>query len=732
MALSTHTSRLTFVATLVAMTVNGFAQAKTLDGESARVDAPESDFYTLLNGSSLEVVSGGSVLDVEARSGSSVVVDGGTIQARGLASGLSLTDGSSARLSNATVTGGSFGATGALASTMSATGGSITGQSGVSFASGSTLDLAGTSVTGTSGVGAFILGSTLNASQGTTITGATSGIEMRQDRNTAAPEARVNLDGSTVVGQNGAAIVVRDSGNGNKGTAHILVGNKSQLSGSNGNILEVNRGMTADFVVDDSALQGDIVVDASSNADVTLRNQATLTGNMSNVRSLGIDNATWVLSQLQSDGVKDLSLNGGRVVLNTDGTVSGGFKTLTVDSLSGNGVFVMKVDLAESEGDKLVVRNEANGNHQLSVSSTGSEPKDGAKPQLLVQTGGGSAQFGLQNDVDRGAFVYTLEKGENDDNWYLVQKVDDGGGPIVTPGARVVLGLFSAAPTVWYGELSSLRTRMGELRLGQGQGVWMRSYGNRFNTSAGSGVAYQQSQSGLSVGADGAVPGYDGRWLVGVMGGYSESDLSFSLGSSGEVKSYYVGAYTTWMSDAGYYVDGVIKYSRFDNRGDVIMSDGVRSKGSYDNSGLGASIEVGKHIKLDGGWYVEPFTQLSTLWVGSDSYSLDNGLRARSDGADSVLGKMGAQFGRNVQLEGGATVQSYVKAAAAHEFIKGNKVRVNDNRFSNDLSGTRGEFAVGLAAQVSEVLQLHGEFQYSNGENIEQPYGVNLGLRYNF
>lgn len=732
MALSTHTSRLTFVATLVAMTVNGFAQAKTLDGESARVDAPESDFYTLLNGSSLEVVSGGSVLDVEARSGSSVVVDGGTIQARGLASGLSLTDGSSARLSNATVTGGSFGATGALASTMSATGGSITGQSGVSFASGSTLDLAGTSVTGTSGVGAFILGSTLNASQGTTITGATSGIEMRQDRNTAAPEARVNLDGSTVVGQNGAAIVVRDSGNGNKGTAHILVGNKSQLSGSNGNILEVNRGMTADFVVDDSALQGDIVVDASSNADVTLRNQATLTGNMSNVRSLGIDNATWVLSQLQSDGVKDLSLNGGRVVLNTDGTVSGGFKTLTVDSLSGNGVFVMKVDLAESEGDKLVVRNEANGNHQLSVSSTGSEPKDGAKPQLLVQTGGGSAQFGLQNDVDRGAFVYTLEKGENDDNWYLVQKVDDGGGPIVTPGARVVLGLFSAAPTVWYGELSSLRTRMGELRLGQGQGVWMRSYGNRFNTSAGSGVAYQQSQSGLSVGADGAVPGYDGRWLVGVMGGYSESDLSFSLGSSGEVKSYYVGAYTTWMSDAGYYVDGVIKYNRFDNRGDVIMSDGVRSKGSYDNSGLGASIEVGKHIKLDGGWYVEPFTQLSTLWVGSDSYSLDNGLRARSDGADSVLGKMGAQFGRNVQLEGGATVQPYVKAAAAHEFIKGNKVRVNDNRFSNDLSGTRGEFAVGLAAQVSEVLQLHGEFQYSNGENIEQPYGVNLGLRYNF
>lgn len=732
MTLNSHKSHLSFVATLVAMTVNGVAHAKTLDGESARVDVPESEFYLLLNGSRLEVSSSGSILDVEARNGSQVVVDGGVIQGRGPATGLALNDGSSARLNNATVTGGTYGASGSSAATMSATGGSITGQNGLSFSGGSTLDLAGTSVTGTGGVGAFVLGSTLNASQGTAITGATSGIEIRQDRNTAAPEARVNLDSSTVVGQNGAAIVVRDSGNGNKGTAHILVGNKSQLSGSNGNILEVNRGMTADFVVDDSTLQGDIVVDSTSNADITLRNQATLTGNMTNVRSLGIDNATWVLSQLQTDGVKDLSLNGGRVVLNTDGTVSEGFKTLTVDSLSGNGVFVMKVDLAESEGDKLVVRNEANGNHQLSVSSTGNEPQAGAQPQLLVQTGGGSAQFGLEHEVDRGAFVYTLEKGETDDNWYLVQKLADDGGPIVTPSTRVVLGLFSAAPTVWYGELSSLRTRMGELRLGQGQGVWMRSYGNRFNTSAGSGVAYQQNQSGLSIGADGAVPGHDGRWLVGVMGGYSESDLNFSLGSSGKVKSYYVGAYTTWMSDAGYYVDGVIKYNRFDNRGDVTMSDGVRAKGSYDNSGLGASIEVGKHIKLDDGWYVEPFTQLSTLWVGSDSYSLDNGLRARSEGADSVLGKLGAQLGRNIQLEGGATLQPYVKAASAHEFIKGNKVRVNDNRFSNDLSGTRGEFAVGLAAQVSEVLQLHGEFQYSNGENIEQPYGVNLGLRYNF
>jgi outer membrane autotransporter protein len=33
---------------------------------------------------------------------------------------------------------------------------------------------------------------------------------------------------------------------------------------------------------------------------------------------------------------------------------------------------------------------------------------------------------------------------------------------------------------------------------------------------------------------------------------------------------------------------------------------------------------------------------------------------------------------------------------------------------------------------MSDRLQLHTEFDYAKGRNLEQPWGVNVGLRYSF
>ncbi|AUY33801.1 autotransporter outer membrane beta-barrel domain-containing protein [Pseudomonas soli] len=713
---------------LAVMASTGAVEAtQIIDNRSEVVSGPVADDYMVRNRGALEVTATGSTQGIDVRSRSTLVVNGGEVAGSGTQVGVALSDESSAALVDATVSGGTFGVSGNTQSSMQVQGGTIVGNNGASFTGGSTLSLSAAALTGRTGVGAFMLGGTLNALQGSVITGQTQGVQLRQGTTaTGGSDSSMTLDGSTVEGKTGSAIIVRDSADGNKGTVNILVGNNSRLIGGNGNILEVTRGMTADFTADNSQLSGDVVVDGTSTANLLFRNGASLRGNLVNVESLTLESGgRWAMTQDAQVG--NLSLDDGTVDF-TDRDTTPGFKTLTLDSLEGSGVFVMGIDLASGTGDLLKVTGAAEGNHQLSIASTGVDPVEGQAPHRIVETGGGDATFGLLHEIDFGTFLYTLEKGDGEDNWYLKQKP----GNVLTPSAHAVLGMFSAAPTVWYGELSSLRSRMGELRLGQGQGLWMRSYGNRYNLSAGSAVAYQQDQNGVSFGADGTLPGYDGRWLLGVMGGYSESGLDYSLGSSGKIKSYYVGAYSTWMADSGYYIDAVLKYNRFRNRNDVVMSDGRKTKGEYHNDGLGASVEVGRHFKLDDGWYVEPFTQLSALWVDGDSYTLDNGLRAESDGANSVLGEVGAQVGRSLALDNGSILQPYLKVAAAHEFINSNKVKVNNNHFTNDLSGTRGEVAVGLVAQVSEVLQLHGEFQYSNGEHIEQPYGVNLGLRYNF
>ncbi|KFE51379.1 hypothetical protein IV01_24325 [Pseudomonas syringae] len=68
----------------------------------------------------------------------------------------------------------------------------------------------------------------------------------------------------------------------------------------------------------------------------------------------------------------------------------------------------------------------------------------------------------------------------------------------------------------------------------------------------------------------------------------------------------------------------------------------------------------------------------------------------------------------------------------AHEFANNNKVQVNNNVFNNDLSGSRGELGAGVAIQLTDKLQAHVDLDYSNGNNIEQPWGANVGLRYSW
>ncbi|MFD2883763.1 autotransporter domain-containing protein [Pseudomonas lini] len=48
---------------------------------------------------------------------------------------------------------------------------------------------------------------------------------------------------------------------------------------------------------------------------------------------------------------------------------------------------------------------------------------------------------------------------------------------------------------------------------------------------------------------------------------------------------------------------------------------GGRAKGDYDNSGLGGSIEFGRHISFANGNFLEPFTQWSAVVIqGKDFF----------------------------------------------------------------------------------------------------------------
>ncbi|KNH43633.1 autotransporter outer membrane beta-barrel domain-containing protein [Pseudomonas sp. JV414] len=709
------------------VTINGgtpeswdLSQSATLTVNGAQTLSITSD------NSTLNVNTGGTTQQISASNGSSVNLSGATVSGVGGLAAVLLSN-SDGTIDNSTITGNRVGLQ-AVRNIATPTGSrvTVTGNSTISGVTGgalvsahSTLDVTDSTIQGT---GASSYGLRLRSGQAaarnSTIVGGQNGVLIDLDPNDVQPTVLV-VENTTVQGNTGSAILV-DFANAATSTATISLNNSRLLAG-NDTLLDVRGGANTSMTVNGSTLTGNIVTEQGSTTHLTLQSNSVLTGRLENVTSTTInDSSKWVL--VDDSQVQSLILNnGGSVVFGADNA----FYQLNVNNLSGNGRFVMGTDFATGQTDLLNVTGTATGNHELLIASSGVDPAAG-QPIRVVQTTGGDAQFSLVNGaVDLGAFSYGLAKSGND--WIL-----DPSTRTVSPGTRSVLALFNTASTVWLGELTSLRTRMGELRFNGGKaGAWGRTYGNKYNIADGSGVGYQQTQQGFTLGADAPLPVGDGQWLVGVMAGHSKSDLDLNAGTSGSVDSYYLGTYATWLDpQTGYYFDGVLKANRFRNEAKVGLSDGGRAKGDYDNSGLGGSIEFGRHISFANGNFLEPFTQWSAVVIQGKDFSLDNDLQAEGDRTRSFIGKVGATAGRNIALEHGRVLQPYLRAAWAHEFAKSNEVQVNNNVFNNDLSGSRAELGAGVAVSMTSNFHMHADFDYSNGRNFEQPFGVNVGFRY--
>ncbi|RON41515.1 autotransporter outer membrane beta-barrel domain-containing protein [Pseudomonas brassicacearum] len=732
----------------MALTTVGPGQSLSINGSTP------SDNY-LVNGGGVLNTSGAQTFEVFVQSGSALNAIGGTFTGRNGLSGINVSN-SQTTLTGATVTsdGAALWLTRQGSTTTGSTGvvsDSIIrgGTAGVLITGLSTLELNGGEVTGSLpySVGIDYFGGEVRAT-GTTISGGENGARMAAD-GAGLGSTRLTLSGASLEGRAGSAILVEGGVE-----ANVEVLNNSHLRAGNGTLLDVQGASTAAMTVANTSLLGNVNIDGNSTANltfdqgrmtgdvvlvdddstatVTLQNNSQFTGRLDNVNGVTINSGSnWTLTG--NDTIGTLAMNGGIVSFGA-ADAPGTFYQLNVGTLAGSAtgtnVFVMKGNFATGERDFLNVTGVATGQFGLAVAASGLDAVSPI-PLTLVHTAAGDAHFSLVGGaVDLGTWSYALASttnGAGATDWYL-----DPTTKTVSPGARSVLALFNTATTIALAEDASLRSRMGELRFNGGQsGAWVRTYGNQYNVAAGSGVAYQQTQQGFSLGADARLG--DSQWLLGVMAGYSKSDLNLDHGTSGTVDSYYVGPYVTWLDAvSGYYFDGGLKFNHFRNESKVGMSDGSRAKGDYDNSGVGGWAEFGRHIKFGNGYFIEPFTRVSAVVIQGKHYNLDNGMDADGDRARSLLGKVGSTFGRNFDVGNGKVIQPYVSAAMGYEFAKNNEVQVNNNVFNNDLSGARAEFGTGVAVAFSEVLQAHVDFDYEKGEYIEKPWGVNFGVRYSW
>ncbi|HEF4761167.1 TPA: autotransporter outer membrane beta-barrel domain-containing protein [Pseudomonas putida] len=495
-----------------------------------------------------------------------------------------------------------------------------------------------------------------------------------------------------------------------------------------------------------STLNGDILIDAQQ-VELTLHEHSGLYGTVSGLQHLTLDNSLWITPGDSSVGT--LNLDNGVVVF--EPSLSGAFKTLTVNNdLTGSGSFHLNTDLSTLRGDLLQVNGQVSGNHTLVIEDSGLDPSGPGQQLRVVDGAGGSGVFDLYaGHVDAGAYRYTLA--QSGDDWFLKNSasivppvdpdtpIDPGQPPVVavtgpadlSKGANAAIASQTAGATLWSAQMNALVKRLGELRMGKDEGgIWTRGIGRRFEVGEHSSRAFTQNVTGVEVGADKAFALGAGKLYVGGVVGGAHSDMNFGEGASGEVDSRMIGTYATYLHDNGVYVDTVAKYSHFDNEIKTPTNLGNPVRGSYTNQGVGMDVEIGRHIQLRQGWFVEPQVEITATHTTGGDYTATNGLRVDADDMHSLQSRVGSLFGRNMTLENGIEVQPYAKASWITEHAGASTVRVNDNRIKAEVPGDRLELGFGGVVQVGERSKIALDAEFAKGHDIKQPWGVTLGYRY--
>ena len=450
--------------------------------------------------------------------------------------------------------------------------------------------------------------------------------------------------------------------------------------------------------------------------------------------------------------INKLTNNGVTVFGDITGNNINHYSQLNINELSGNGLFVMNTGLADGKGDFLNITGSVSGHHGVRVMDSGkalvSNTSDPYRYHLIHAAGSQNNTFALTNkSVDLGAYKYYLVQDKDTaDEWYLspvkevppVDPVDpevpDPEVPVrpeITDPAKTALMIANAIPTVWKGELSTLRARLGELRNDPqvNLGVWSKATTARHNINNNE-VAYRHDMNGIVAGGDKMTEFESGKLWTGVLAGYSHSSLDMAK-NDGKIDSYSLGVYSTFRHNSGIYVDAVVKANHFRSTYDARFNDGKTSADSNTN-GIGFSVEAGKYFEKDD-YFIEPYAMVSAFRGQGADYRYTNGMSIKADAAKSFSGELGATFGKNFTLENGAQIKPYIRVAANHEFAKNGEVELNkETKRTNDMSGTTGKYGIGIDAKLNDKWAVYGEFNYAKSSKQETPYSGLIGVNYRF
>lgn len=509
-----------------------------------------------------------------------------------------------------------------------------------------------------------------------------------------------------------------------------------------------------------SRLFGDVTNSNSDYADSPLN--INLSGS-SGLEGALTDSGAYALTNLSLGGADDAWYVTGDSMINgtltnnglVDYTKAGSNTTVTVGNLSGGGTFAMKSDIVSGTSDKLVIKGTTDGSHKIRVHNSGSAATTGNERLTLIETADQNGSFALTNDVELGAWVYSLRpvttgagtawelygaNGTGTSAGGSIAGQDAGTGtstggtyvPRVSSTASAAVNTFAGSYLLGYTETHTLIQRLGDLRETSNlSGLWFRVHGGKFEAGAGTfAKGFDMDYRGVQLGYDRKInTGWNGELYAGTMFGYAKGDLSYTDRSSGEVESKMLGAYGTYMAGNGFYADLVLKYQWMDNEFKVRDSAGAAVTGNgVTTGGFGASAEIGRRLRFDKekthGWYIEPQTQLSCMRYSGDYYAASNGLSIGADSFTSLIGRAGFLLGYETE-----TSNFYAKISRVKEFNGDVTILANSQELTESFGGIWWAYGIGYTSRINYRNSFYADIERSSGGTFTQNWAVKAGWR---
>ena len=287
--------------------------------------------------------------------------------------------------------------------------------------------------------------------------------------------------------------------------------------------------------------------------------------------------------------------------------------------------------------------------------------------------------------------------------------------------------------------MDRLNKRLGEARYinddpEEDEGMWVRIRHGRI----GKEDAFRSQNTMYELGYDKRQECDNGKRRVGFAVDYMHGDTGYNdIAGKGEIDRYGLWLYDTWTGNKGHYADYVAKWGHLQNDFEVYnMGDNRKVTGDYSNNVFSVSAEYGRKKDMGNDWYFEPQAQLQLARVTGANYTTSQGTKVSVDGINSLIGRAGFRIGKDFGEEKQSTL--YFKADVLHEFLGDQIIRALDGTTNGwqtvdyENQGTWYDIGIGYAAMLSQSSYAFIDLEQSFGNDNDDTYQINAGVRWTF